>query len=177
VLQIVIEQRSVDSTVAYVERVKMRIFAQMKLGMQEAMQGLAAEAVTQASAAGIQARTGALFADILSSPTVSESAELIVGRVSTRSDMTIKGRTFEGYLGTALDEGYVVPSAVPEGSKIDAAQGTAKVFQFITQGGTRFTFGHRAIRVRPRPFLRRAKEIFASPIMEIIAARVAEAYQ
>jgi hypothetical protein len=177
-LQLTVEQRSVDSVVDYVERVKMRIFAQMRVGMREAMEGLAAEAVSQASTAGIQMRTGQLFEDILNSPSVHETAELIVGGIGVKSDMTIKGRTFQGYLGTALDEGYTVPSAVPLSRKIDKAQGTAGVFQFIAANGdTRFTFGHKAIRVRPHPFLRQAKEAFTDPIMEIIAARVAEAYE
>jgi hypothetical protein len=177
-LQIVIEQRSVDNTLAYVERVKLRIFAQMKLGMQEAMQGLAGEAVAQASAAGIQARTGQLFADILRSPSVSENSDLIFGSVSPKSEMTIGGRKFEGFLGTALDEGFVTPSTASPGRKIDSAQGDSKVFAFITSSGsTRYTFGHGAIRVRPHPFLRRSKESFAAQIMQIIATRVAEAYE
>jgi hypothetical protein len=165
-LQIVIEQSSVDGVAAYLDRVKLRIFANMKLGMQEAMEGLAAEAVTQASAAGIQARTGALFRDILESPKVKETAELIVGRVSAESEMTSGGRKFRGYLGTALDEGFHV--SVVEG----------KLFQFTPPGAeTRFTRGHVAFDVAPHPFLSRAKQAFADPIMEIIAARVAEAYE
>ena len=165
-LQFVVEQRSVDSVVGYIERTKLKIFAQMKLGLQEAMQGLAGEAVSQASAAGIQARTGELFADILASPRVAETPELIVGRVSAKSEMTSGGRKFEGYLGTAVDEGFHVPAV------------TDMLLQFTPAGSeTRFTRGHVAFDVAPHPFLRQAKEVFTDPIMQIIAARVAEAYE
>jgi hypothetical protein len=177
-LQVVIEQRSVDSVVSYIERTKQRIFQKMREGMQEGMEGLAGEAVYQATAAGIHNKTGQLFTDMLNSPKVGENADVIWGRVSTKSDMTVKGRTFEGYLGTALDQGFTVPSAVPSGRKIDGAQGDAKVYQFApADGESRFTFGHAAFKVAPHHFLRRAKEEFASPIMEIIERRVAEAYE
>ena len=165
-LRLVVEQRSVDSVVGYVERVKLRIFAQMRLGMQEAMEGLAGEAVSQASAAGIQARTGALFTDILNSPRVKETPELITGTVRTQSDMTSGGRKFKGYLGTALDEGFHVRAV------------SGKLFQFTAANSdTLYSMGHVAFDVAPHPFLREAKEAFTSPIMEIIAARVAEAYE
>lgn len=177
-LNVIIEQRSVDSVLDYVERTKLRIFAKMHEGMQEAMEGLAGETVYQASAAGIRSRTGQLFTDILSSPKVSETAELIFGRVTMKSEMTSGGRKFEGYLGTALDAGFTVPSAVPEGRKIDTRQGTAKVFEFMAADGeSRFTFGHKAIHVKPHPFLHRAKEAYTAPILQIIESRVAEAYE
>jgi hypothetical protein len=80
--------------------------------------------------------------------------------------MTSGGRKFKGYLGTAIDEGFHVP----------AVEG--KLLKFTPAGAeTRFTRGHVAFDVAPHPFLIRAKEAFASPIMQIIAARVAEAYQ
>jgi hypothetical protein len=165
-LQVVVERRSVDSAFAYMERTRQRIFQKMREGMQEAMEGLAAEAVSQATAAGIQPRTGQLFEDILASPKVRETAELIRGTVSAESDMTIGGRKFRGYLGTALDEGYNVPSF------------DSKVFQFTSaDGNTFFTRGHVAFDVKPHPFLHRAKEAFTAPILEIIEAKIAEAYE
>jgi hypothetical protein len=165
-LQIIFEQQSVDSVVSYVERVKQRIFVQMRLGMQEAMEGLAGEVVSQASTAGIQARTGQLFSDILNSPKVRETAELIIGRVTAESEMTSGGRKFKGYLGTAIDEGFHV--AAVEGN----------LFQFTaSSGGTLYSRGHTAFDVKPHPFLREARVAFTDPIMEIINARVAEAYE
>lgn len=165
-LQLVIEQRSVDSVVDYVERVKLRIFQKMHEGMQEAMEGLAAEAVSQASAAGIQGRTGQLFMDILGSPRVKETPELITGTVSAQSEMTSGGRKFKGYLGTAIDEGF----------HVKAVEG--KLLKFTeADSDTLYRLGHTAFDVRPHPFLRQAKKAFTSPIMEIIAARVAEAYE
>ncbi len=165
-LQIIVEQRSVDTAVEYVERVKQRIFQKMREGMQEAMEGLAAEAVSQASGAGIQSRTGQLFTDILSSPRVKETAELIIGTVDAQSEMTSGGRKFRGYLGTALDEGF----------HVKAVEG--KLFQFTAaNSSTLYSMGHTAFGVSPHPFLRQAKEVFSAPIMEIIASRVAEAYQ
>jgi len=165
-LQLVVEQSSVDSVVGYVERVKLRIFEKMHQGMQEAMEGLATETVSQASAAGIQSRTGQLFTDILNSPRVKETAELITGTVNAKSEMTVGGRKFKGYLGTALDEGF----------HVTAVEG--KLFQFTAAGSdTFFSVGHTAFDVQPHPFMRQAKEAFTAPIMEIIAARVAEAYE
>ncbi len=177
-LQVIIEQRSVDQVVDYVERVKLRIFEKMREGMREAMDTLADETVSKMLGAGIEMRTGELALDILASPSVKETSELIVGTVSPKSEMKSGGRTFLGYLGTALDEGYTVPSAVPLGKKVGKGQGDAGVFQFTTSDGdTRYTFGHKAIRVRPHPFLHEAVEASRAPIMEIIAASVAEAYE
>jgi len=165
-LQIIIEQRNVDSVVGYVERVKQRIFEKMRIGMREAMDGLADETVAQAGAAGIQPRTGELFLDILSSPKVKETPELIIGTVDTQSEMTSGGRKFKGYLGTALDEGF----------HVRAVEG--KLFQFTTaDSDTLYSLGHTAFDVKPHPFLRQAKDAFTAPIMEIIEARVAEAYE
>lgn len=165
-LQLAVEQRSVDSVAGYLERVKLRIFQKMREGMQEAMEGLAGETVFQASAAGIQNRTGQLFTDILNSPKVRETPELIVGTVTAASEMTSGGRKFKGYLGTALDEGFHVPAV------------TGKLFQFTSaDGDTLYARGHTAFDVKPHPFLRRSKEAFTAPILEIIAARVAEAYE
>lgn len=160
------EPRSVDRVLDHVDEVKERIFAKMREGMQEAMEGLATEAVAQATAAGIQSRTGQLFEDILNSPKVRENAELIFGRVSTESEMTIAGRKFKGFLGTALDEGFHVRS---EHAKAP--------YQFTgSDGGTFYARGHVAFDVKPHPFLRRTKEAFTAPILQIIAAKVAEAY-
>jgi hypothetical protein len=166
-LQVIIEQRGVDTVVSYIERTKQRIFQKMREGMEEAMQGLAGEAVYQASAAGIHNKTGQLFTDILNSPKVGENADAIFGRVRTKSEMTSGGRKFEGYLGTALDEGFRVP-----------ATKKTKVFQFAAaDGDTIYSRGHVAFDVKPHPFLARAKEEFTAPIFEIIERRVAEAYQ
>lgn len=169
-LQVVIEQRSVDSVVDYLERTKQRIFEKMREGMQEAMEGLAGEAVSQAMAAGIHNRTGQLFTDILESPRVRETAELIIGTVNTKSEMTSGGRKFKGYLGTALDEGFHVPAV-----SADKYRGP---YEFSSADGeSLYARGHVAFDVAPHPFLRRAKEAFTSPILETIEARVAEAYQ
>jgi hypothetical protein len=166
VLQLAVTQRSIDSTAGYIERVKLRIFQKMREGMQEAMEGLAGEAVAQAGAAGIQAKTGALFADILASAKVRETPELIAGSVDAQSEMTSGGRKFKGYLGTALDEGF----------SVKAVEGN--LFQFTApDGGTLYSRGHRAFDVKPHPFLRQAKEAFTAPIFDIIQARVAEAYE
>lgn len=167
-LQVTIEQRSVDSVVGYVDRMKLRIFQKMYEGMEEAMQAMAGEAVVEAMAAGIHSRTGQLFSDILSSPTVRETPELVIGRVTTKSEMAVAGRKFVGYLGTALDQGFHVP----------ASRRSAGPYQFVSaDGDTVYTRGHIAFDVKPHPFLRKTKEVFTSPILEIIERRVAEAYE
>lgn len=169
-LQVVIEQRSVDTAISYVERVKQRIFQKMREGMREAMEGLAGETVYQATAAGIHNKTGDLFTDILNSPTVGETAELIIGKVRVQSEMTSGGRKFRGYLGTALDEGFHVPAV--------SSDKTRGPFQFTSaDGDTLYARGHVAFDVKPHPFLHQAKEAFTSPILELIEARVAEAYE
>ena len=165
-LRVTIDPRSVDNVVDYVERTKLRIFQKMREGMREAMDGLADEAVSQAQSAGIQIRTGELFLDILASPKVKETEDLIIGSVSAQSEMTTGGLKFKGYLGTALDEGFKVPGV----------EGT--LFQFTeADKDTLYSRGHIAFDVKPHPFLRQAKEAFTAPIMEIIAAAVAEAYE
>jgi hypothetical protein len=173
-LQLIVEQSSVDTAIEYIERVKQRIFEKMREGMQEAMEGLAAEAVTQASADGIQARSGAFFRGILESPSMLDNAEFIQGRVTV--DDT-QGRRMK-HLGLWLVEGYHVPAVALANLKKNREFHRGDEFMFTaSNGATVFSRSHAAFDVKERPFLHQAKEAFSSPIMQIIAARVAEAYE
>jgi len=160
-LEFKVDQNSVDQTLAHIEAVRLRIFANVKAGMQEAMEGLAAEAIDKMLAAGIQVRTGQLLENIGNSPQVRETAQFIKGRVSARREMKIGGRDFVGYVGAAIDEGYKVPAL------------DAKLFQFTEpDASTLFARGHRAFDVKPHPFLLASQQAFEAPIMDIIRARV-----
>lgn len=156
-----------DGALDYLERTKQRIFAGMREGMQEAMDTLAGGAVQEAAAAGVRARTGQLFSDILASPRIRETADAIRGTISTASEMTSGGRKFKGYLGTAIDEGF----------HVRAVQARSPYEFTDADGETFFTRGHIAFDVKPHPFLRRTKEAFTQPIFDIIEARVAEAIE
>jgi len=159
-----VDPASVDRTVEYLNAVRLRIFEQVRLGMQEAMDGLAGTALVEMTAAGIQERTGELAGNIAKSPRVRETATTITGRVTAERKMTLKGRTFMGYVGTALDEGYAVPGV--EGN----------LLQFSgPDGETLYRRGHVAFDVRPHPFLRQASDAYQPTLMDIIAERVAAA--
>ena len=156
-----VDQRSVDRTLEHIDAVRLRIFASVKAGMQEAMEGLAATAIDKMLAAGIQVRTGQLLENIGNSPRVTETAEFIKGSVKAEREMKLGGREFVGYVGTALDEGYTVPEF------------DGKLYQFTEpDAGTLYRLGHRAFDVKPHPFLREASDQFAPTILDIIQARI-----
>lgn len=155
-----VDQSSVDQTVEYLETVRLRIFEQVRLGMHEAMDALGQVTVASMAAAGIVSRTGKL-ARGFETATVAENRSVIVGRLFGRRDMTIKGRTFEGFVGTALDEGYRVPEVADKVVKITKPDGE-----------TFFRRGHMAFDVKPHPFLRQASESFAPTLLDIIAERI-----
>lgn len=155
-----VDQSSVDQTVEYLGTVRLRIFEQVRLGMAEAMEGLGATAIEQMAAAGIQSRTGKLEAGF-EQYSVRENRNVIVGLITPKRDMTIKGRTFPGFVGTALDEGFRVP------------QIEGKFLQFTSAtGDTLYSRGHVAFDVAPHPFLRAASERFAPTLIDIITERV-----
>lgn len=156
-IQLQVERASVDAVQDYLERVKQRILAGIRAGMQEAMENLAGTAIEQMSAAGIQSRSGALVEAIGDSPKATETTEVIRGTVS--SNVGIKN------LGLWLEEGIHDPAV------------KGKLYQFTApDGSTVYTRGHRAFDVKPHPFLNPALEASKQPIMDVIAARVAEAY-
>jgi hypothetical protein len=159
-----VDQSSVDRTIEHLDAVRLRIFAAVREGFEEGMVDLAGTAVAEMGAAGIQNRTGELAENILKSPRVNESRTNISGRVKAQATWKLGGRSFLGYLGTALDEGYSVPGV--EGA----------LYQFSEPGeGTLFARGHTAFDVRPHPFLRQAQEAWAPTFLELIATRVNDA--
>jgi hypothetical protein len=180
-LQLIVKQRSEDSVVGYVERVKQRIFQKMHEGMQEAMEGLAGEVIMRASADGIQARSGEFFEKILESAKhVQETPDLIIGRVVAEDTLGRK----EKHIGLWLIEGTHVPATkLSENGQRRKFNRKGydfllhKAFMFTAGGATVWAAGHKAFDVRPRPILSEAKESFTPVIMQIIAARVAEAYE
>lgn len=162
-INFVVDQSSVEQSLEYLEAVRQRIFAQVRLGMKEAMDGLGQTAIAEMAAAGIVSRTGKL-AEGFEFSSVRENRNVIVGQLWGRRDMTIKGRTFAGYVGTALDEGYRVPEVKDT------------LIRFTKAGeGTFYSRGHVAFDVEPHPFLRQASEAFAPTLIEIIAERIAAA--
>lgn len=162
-----VDQASVDQTVEYLEAIRKRIFAEAKLGMAEAMDGLGAAAISGAASAGIQSRSGKLD-EGFEWHRVVEYRDAIVGEIEPRREMKLDGRTFEGFIATALDEGYVVPAS--------KATGTEKVFMFVTPDGEgRYTLGHKGFKVAPHPFLRAAVEGYEPTLIDIIQERVAAA--
>lgn len=162
-IELQVNQASVDNTVEWLDSVRLKIFAGIRESMEEAMLDLAGVAVAEMTAAGIKNRTGELAENIIKSPHVSENRESIFGRVTAKADMTLAGRTFFGFLGTALDEGYHVP-------EIDG-----NLYQFTEpDDGTLFRRGHVAFDIKPHPFLSQASNAYAPTLIELIEAKVNE---
>jgi len=163
-IELQVDQASVDNTIEWLESVRLKIFAGIRESMEEAMLDLAGVAVAEMTSAGIKNRTGELAENIIKSPHVSENRETIVGRVTAKADMTLAGRTFFGFLGTALDEGYHVP-------EVDAA-----LYQFTEpDAGTLYSRGHMAFDIKPHPFLSRASDVYAPTLIELIETAVNDA--
>jgi hypothetical protein len=160
-ITVTVDQASVTETIDHLEAVRKRIFIGVKQGMREAMEGLAGVAVAEMGAAGIENRTGELAENILKSPRIWENAGEIGGTVKAKATMKLKGRSFEGYLGTALDEGFHVKAV------------DGNLFRFTEpDADTLYARGHAAFDVKPHPFLQRASESFAPSIIDIIQAAV-----
>jgi hypothetical protein len=164
-LEVKIDPASVASTVGYLEAVKGRILAAVRVGMAEGMELLAGNTVAELTAAGIQSRTGGLVEGILKSPRVTEDANVIRGRVTAFAPVKAKGgELYYNNLGNILNMGFRDPNV------------KSPMHQFTAPDGETFwARGHAAFDVKPHPFFRRAVEVSESPIMDIIRSRVAEA--
>jgi len=104
----------------------------------------------------------------------ADGGDTIQGRVTV--DDT-QGRRMK-HLGLWLVEGYHVPAVALANLKKNREFHRGDEFMFTaSNGATVFSRSHAAFDVKERPFLHQAKEAFSSPIMQIIAARVAEAYE
>lgn len=162
-IELEVNQPSVDQTVEWLESVRLKIFAGVRDAMEEGMLDLAGVVLVEMSAAGIKNRTGDLAESIIKSPKVTETATAISGRVKAEGQMKLGGRTFLGFLGTALDEGYHVPDV------------DGNLYQFSEpDGDTLYRRGHVAFDVKPHPFLREASEAYSPTLIELIEARVNE---
>ena len=165
-LEIKVDQSSVDSTLDYLERVKQRILDGVRAGMAEGMQVLAANTVAEMAAAGIQNRTRALAENVLNSPHLSENENSISGKVYAGARVKAKGGgMYSSNLGNILNMGFA-----------DPAVGNEPMHQITAPDGyTSWARGHVAFDVKPHPFFRKALAVSESPIMDLIRARVAEA--
>ena len=157
-IQLVVEQSSVDGVQAYVERVKQRVLAGIETGMQESMEGLAWTVADKLQGNPIMSRSGDLLGAVLASPKVKVYATAIRGTVST------KGAKPGRNLGLWLEEGTHVPGV------------RGKLFAFTPPDGeTVFTRGHKAFDVKPHPFMNPSLKEYKAQILQTIADRVAEA--
>jgi len=158
-----VDHASVDRTVEWLDAVRLKIFDGIREAMEESLLELAGITVAEMRAADIQNRTGELAENIINSPRVHESQEVISGRVTAKGDMSIQGRTFLGFLGTALDEGYTIP---PQDDVVWSAVNG--------DGAKEYRHGHTAIKVAPHPFLREAQQKWMPSFVELVEARVNE---
>lgn len=155
-IRLTLKQSSVDSVEAYMERVRQRIFANVRAGMQQAMEQLAGTVAEKLHGDPIVSRTGELEAAVLASPKVRETALVIQGRVS--ADIGQK------HFGIWFEEGTHVP-AVP-----------GHLYGFTEPDGeTFFTRGHRAFDVKPHPILNPSLREDKPAILQIIADRISAA--
>lgn len=162
-IELKVDQRSVDNTLGYLDAVGVRILENVRAAMEESMEGLAAETIEQMIGAGIQSRTGQLLENIGNSARVKETAEFIYGSVSARREMKLGGRTFLGFVGTAIDEGFHVRAV--EGNLYEFTEPDA---------GTLYARGHAAFDVKPHPFLAQSQQAYEAPIMDAIRAAIVE---
>lgn len=155
-ITLVLEQSSVDGVSAYLDRVKQRVLAGVRVGMQESMQELAGQTVEQMVIAGVVSRKGELLTAIESSPKVTETAKVIRGTVS--ADIGKK------HIGLWLQEG----------THVKAVKGNLYGFMGA-DGGTVFTRGHKAFDVRPHPILNPALDVMRAAIFDNLQKHMDEA--
>lgn len=153
---------SVAQVEDYLDQVKRNIFANVRKGMKEGMEGLAGTVAAKLAGDPIVSRTGKLLAHVLASPKVTETAKYIKG--------TVDAELGQKHLGLWLEEGTHVPAVAKrkDGGKL--------LYQFVGRdGNSKFTNGHAAFDVRPHPFLNPSEEEYRGTLLDIIAAKVAEA--
>jgi hypothetical protein len=125
------------------EVVRKKIVAAMKVGMGEAMEGLAAHAAGMAPV-----RTGNLVAAIMRSPQVRQAGGDIIG--------TVSGDVGKKHVALWQEKGIKVP----------------EVRKLMVIGNQEFIRQHRAFDVAGRPFMNPALETYRDQITAIIAENV-----
>ncbi|MDP9039836.1 MAG: hypothetical protein M3O02_11290 [Acidobacteriota bacterium] len=151
-----VSSQSVAEVDAYLEGMRQRVFAGVRTGMQEAMEGLAYTVVDKLQGNPIVSRSGRLLGAILGGIKVRENAAAIKGTVSTD---THDGRN----LGQWLEDGHDEPAVV------------GKLHFFAADGVERWIHGHRAFHVDGKPFLNPSLQEYEPTIMAIINQKVADA--
>ena len=151
-----VDPASLVAVVDHLEQTRKNIFAAIKAGMLQGMEGLSSNVADKLQGTPIVSRSGALLGAILGSPKVTENADVIRGTVSSNV-----GRM---PLGLWLEEGTSVPASV-----------VGKLFHFTAaDGASAFTHGHQAFKVAAHPFLNPSLEEYGPTILDTIQARIAE---
>lgn len=160
-VRLVIEQASVDSQAAYQQRIKERIYANLRTEMRAQMVNLARAVLSEFGPAGIVQHTGDLAALVATSPDVVETGQVIRGTVSADDGKL--------HIGLWLEEGTNEPASEP---------GKRKLYGFkLPDGSTQFTRGHAAFKVRPHPILNPALATQRGAIAEGLQAAVNRALE
>lgn len=154
-----VDPRSVAQVEDYLAQTKRNIFAKVRTGMKEAMEGLAWTVADKLQGSPIVSRSGELLGHVLASPKVTETQRYIRGSV----DAELGNK----HLGLWLEEGTHVPATI--------GTSNAKIYQFTrADGNSFFTHGHRAFQVAPHPFMNPSIEQYQPTILDLIAAKLQE---
>ena len=151
-------QLTVDNTAVldYMQAVQMRIFAGIREGMAQVVEGLGNTVAGFADGEVIVSRSGAFIGAVLGSERVTENDTYIRG--------TVSGMVGKKPMGLWFDEGTSVPEV------------RVRMYQFFPPDGESvWTHGHAAFQVAPHPIMNRSLETYAPTILEIISAKCAEA--
>ncbi len=140
----------------YLVQTRENILAGIRVGMFEAMEGLAATVAGHTGGDPIVSRSGEFIAAVLSSPKVQENDSFIRGSVS--------GLVGRKPMGLWFDEGTSVPAVA------------GNLFHFTaSDGASVYTHGHGAFQVAPHPIMNPSLREYSPTILDIIQAKVAEA--
>jgi hypothetical protein len=157
-LELTVDQESVDQVVEHVDVVRQRILTGIRGAMQQSMEGLAWNVADKLFGNPIVSRSGQLLGAILGSPKVTETPEVIRGTVT--ADVGKK------HLGIWLEEGTHVP----------AVEG--KLYEFTEPDeGSFWAHGHQAFQVKPHPFMNPSLREYRDAIYQNIANAIGEALE
>jgi hypothetical protein len=150
-------QMDVDGSgvIDYLDATREKILQAVRVGMQEAMVGLAHQVVSHTGGGGtdIVSRSGRFVGAVLGSPKVSETDAYIKGTVSGIVDGKPMGIWFD------------------EGTSVPAVAGT--LFHFTAaDGASVFTHGHGAFKVAPHPIMNKSLEEYKPILIDIITAKI-----
>lgn len=180
-IRLLVDPASVTAVTRHIEQLRERVLVGIRLGMRDAMQGLAEHTADNAPS-----QTGKLAERIRQSAQVTETPDQVIGTVGPHGFSKSIARWIEGGVNQpAVDLAKKYAGLQAKASAGKRLSRTSQAFlekrrvmiydPRRTGNPQGFFTSHKAFTVPPRPFMQRSQDDYAAQIREIIQARIEEA--